>query len=234
MEESYRRAQKLTQLPPFPNFPEALANLVADGGINVTREEAASFIQDAAKQKDEDEQPGPAPVLGPGRVESLKHFEQQGKMRTEFGQIAAEALSKMHAFEVLYDGRNWFCFLPRSWAKVVPENGNAPWKPRRPVSVFCSFGRAPSKSSTPETRISLHFYVTSMKDPALRVECVKALRKAGFNVGQTPVWSQFFVSKRPVADPADRDEVREAMEKLLAAAKDEFSKAQAVLTSVFQ
>ena len=78
-----------------------------------------------------------------------------------------------------------------------------------------------------------------MNDAKLRLDCVKALEKAGFKLGrkafrEEAMWSTFFSSKQPVSDPRDEDEVREAVGKLLTKAKDQFSRAEAALTNVFQ
>jgi hypothetical protein len=78
-----------------------------------------------------------------------------------------------------------------------------------------------------------------MDDAKLRSECVRALEGAGFGpvrapFSDEPMWSTFFSDRQSVSNPDDEREVRAAMYKLLADARDKFSKAEAALASVFQ
>lgn len=77
-----------------------------------------------------------------------------------------------------------------------------------------------------------------MNDPALRMACVKALRESGYKLAEkafreSATYSRFYRSSRTVRASGDEEEMRDAMERLVGKAKEEFPKVKAVLKGVF-
>jgi hypothetical protein len=77
-----------------------------------------------------------------------------------------------------------------------------------------------------------------MNDPILRLACVKALSESGFKLGkmafrEDATFSRFYRASHSVRDSGDEEEVRDAINKLIKKAKDEFPKVEAVLKGVF-
>jgi len=78
-----------------------------------------------------------------------------------------------------------------------------------------------------------------MEDPALRLECIKSLKAAGFTLGkkafdENATYSRFYGKTVKIKDETDYDEMRAAIEKLLEKAKIEFPKAEKVFRTVFK
>ena len=140
--------------------------------------------------------------------------------------------NKTGSYEILRERPREVCFLPLSWAKVIPENGIVRRNLRRLVSVVChlEFGR----NKSPQNRLSLTFSVRPMNNAQKRLDCLKVLKDAGFKIRDTPEYSQFFNITQDVFNPKDKFEVGEAMVKLLTQAMDQFRRAEAALTKVFK
>lgn len=145
----------------------------------------------------------------------------------------ATATLKQHACEILYSGPRMLYFIPDSWAKIVPANCTA-WGKwiTRPVSVVCWIEQG-------EKRIRLVFEVARMNDPQLRLKCVRRLSDAGFAptkaaYKEDATYSRFHSLNISFNDRGDEDEVKDAVEKLVAKAKEHFPKVEAVLADVFK
>lgn len=152
-------------------------------------------------------------------------------MAVHFQDAATDALSEAGDFEVLCANPKTVWFLPQSWAKMVPENATVWPHLSRRVSVACWLACGTDK-------IRIIFEVCRMTDPRLRLECVKALDKAGFKFwkaafNEEAQYSRFFSTTQAVSDVNDDDEVREATGKLLTKIREQFSKAEAVFKNVF-
>ena len=153
-------------------------------------------------------------------------------MENRFQQIACEVLEIGNMFERLSVQSNAVWFLPNSWTELVPENGTV-WKHlNRPVSVVGQLYRG-------NKDVWVYFLVTGMDDPELRRACVRGLRDAGFALGKKASdkdakLSIFFRHKHPVNDMDDEGQVRDGIEKVLAAAKVQLPKIEGVLKTVFQ
>ena len=77
-----------------------------------------------------------------------------------------------------------------------------------------------------------------MDNLQLRLNCVKKLQKAGFNLTQKAFqentkYSRFFSAIQKVSDITDQEAVRDAVNKLLQKAKTQFPKAKEVFQEVF-
>jgi hypothetical protein len=161
--------------------------------------------------------------------EAIKLIVEYGEV-SSFSQLATEIVGHADC-EILKKNPNNVWFIPNTWAKVVPENGTAWTFLWRPVSVVCWMDLWQDK-------ISLLFEVSRMTDPALRMACVKALSESGFKLTKRAfkegaTYSRFYRSSRPVRASGDEKEMRDAMERLVGKAKEEFPKVEAVLKGVF-
>jgi len=152
-------------------------------------------------------------------------------MTSAFNEVATEAVEDESDCEILYSTPKQVWFLPKSWAKVVPENGTA-WKHlKRPVSVCCWVRQG--------RQARVYFEVCAMDDPDLRLACVRALRDAGFKLikkafSMDAQYSKFFNSSAKVKDWTDREELADAIGKAFGKAREQFSKVEAVLKKVFK
>jgi hypothetical protein len=151
-----------------------------------------------------------------------------------FKQVMEDLLEKEGDFEILYSGPSWCWFLPKSWSKLIPENGIAAgWTHlKRPVSIGCWFEEY--KGS-----ISSHFEVSKMTDPDLRLIVVQALRVAGFKFtnkafDRNATYSRFYGENAKIDGISDYENVYSVVENLLEKTKEEFSKAEAVFRNVFE
>ncbi len=152
-------------------------------------------------------------------------------MVSNFEQVANETLAKEGGYEILRSGSNMVWFIPDSWARLVPENATTWGGLKRPVSVACWFVKRSEK-------LRLIFEVCRMKDSGLRMACVTGLQDAGFKLTKLAFkedakYSRFFNSNQRISDFSDEEEVRKAVAKLLARAKEQFPKAEAVFKKVF-
>ncbi len=148
-----------------------------------------------------------------------------------FSQLATEIVTQTGDGEVLKTYPKQLWFIPHSWAKIVPENGTGWTHLSRPVSVVCWVELWQGK-------INILFEVSRMDDPALRLACVKALSENGFKLTkmafkENAVYSRFYRTSHDVRDSGDEEEMRDAIEKVVGKAKEQFSKVEAVLKSVF-
>lgn len=153
-------------------------------------------------------------------------------MVNTFSQAAEDILGADGKHETLYSSPSQIWFLPDSWKTLVPENGIVWTFLKRPVSVCCWFEYY-------KGTLYSHFEVCKMDDPALRLECVKSLKAAGFTLGkraflEQATYSRFYGKTVRINDGTDYDEMRSAIEKLLGKAKAEFSKAEKVFRTVFK
>jgi hypothetical protein len=148
-----------------------------------------------------------------------------------FQRVVHEVLQKDGPYVILASRPRWVSFVPESWAKILPDNGTA-WRHfTRNISVCCWLAGRPGK-------VRLVFEVSRMDDPKLRLACVQALRDAGFRVlksafRQDAKYSRFFSVAHKVKDFDDTREVQDGVVALLAKAKMQFPKAEAVLRNVF-
>jgi len=148
-----------------------------------------------------------------------------------FAEVARDVLEKEGSFEVLLSNPRWIWFLPTSWAKVVPANGDV-WKNlSRRVGVACWMCQEKHK-------IRLVFEVSRMKDPKQRLACVTALREVGFRLvrgafREDATYSRFFSAFQQVDDTDGEERIREAVGALIAKATEQFPKAEAALAEVF-
>ena len=153
-------------------------------------------------------------------------------MVSAFSQATEDVLGVDGKYEILYSSPSQIWFLPDSWKTLVPENGIMWTSLKRPVSVCCWFEYYKGK-------LYSHFEVCKMDDPALRLECVKSLKAAGFTLGkkafdENATYSRFYGKTVKIKDETDYDEMSSAIEKLLEKAKDEFPKVEKVLKEVFK
>jgi hypothetical protein len=89
-----------------------------------------------------------------------------------------------------------------------------------------------------QDKINLVFEVCRMTDPAERMACVKALSEAGFKLTkmafkENASFSRFYRASHDVRDSGDEEEMRDALEKVVGKAKEQFAKVEAVLRKVF-
>lgn len=153
-------------------------------------------------------------------------------MSSVFNEVATEALEKTDDCEVLYSSPKQLWFLPKSWAKVVPENSDV-WKHlSRPVSLYCRVYQG--------SQARIIFEVSKMKDDDadLRLECVKALHKNGYKLTKLAFTrdaklSRFFRVAAKVSDWTDRENLTEAVGKIMGRAREHFPKVEAILKKVF-
>lgn len=148
-----------------------------------------------------------------------------------FQQAVEDLLEKEGDFEVHYSSYAYVWFIPNSWIKLIPENGIAWTNMKRPISVCCWI-------EDWKDSFSIHFEVSKMSDPDLRLRLVNELKDAGFKLSskafdREATFSRFYASKARVKDKSDYEEVYEALEKLLKKAKKEFPKAEKVFHEVF-
>ena len=163
--------------------------------------------------------------------EAIDLIVEYGMVST-FMQAIEDVLEADGKYEILYSSPSQFWFLPDSWNTLVPENGIAWPSLKRPVSVCCWFEYYKGK-------LYSHFEVCKMDDPALRLECVKSLKAAGFTLGkkafdENATYSRFYGKTVKIKDETDYDEMSSAIKKLLEKAKPEFSKAETVFKDVFK
>ncbi len=152
-------------------------------------------------------------------------------MTSAFNEVATEIIEKEDDCEILFSPPKRVWFLPKSWAKVVPENGTAWKRLKRKVSVCCWVLQG--------KQARVYFEVCAMDDPDLRLTCVKALRDAGFKLGKMAFrkdaqYSKFFNSSAKVKDWTDREELTDAIGKAFYKAREQFSKVEAILQKVFK
>lgn len=146
-------------------------------------------------------------------------------------QATDDILNEDGGYEILYSRPASVWFLPKTWAKVVPENG-AVWSHlNKNVGVACwiEFWK---------NDIMLHFELSKMKEPDLRPECAKRLKEASFKLSnkalsENAIYSRFYGKAQKVTDMTDYEEVRSTIEKILAKAKEEFPCAEKVFREVF-
>ena len=152
-------------------------------------------------------------------------------MTSAFNEAATEIIEDKGGCEVLSSTPKQVWFLPKSWAKIVPENGTA-WKHlKRRVSVCCWIYQGKQARAI--------FEISAMDNPSLRLACVKALRDAGFKFtkmafSKDAIYSRFFNSSAKVNDWTDREKLAEAIEKIFGKAAEQFPKVEAVLKKVFK
>lgn len=164
-------------------------------------------------------------------AEAIKLIVEYGEINV-FSQLADEIICRDADCEILQTGRSGLHFIPISWAQVVPENSTV-WKGyfKKPVSVVCWLG------FVSDEKIQLNFAVSRMDDPALRKACVKALSENGFKLKKAfredARYSTFYSDNRPLRDSGDEEEVRNAIASVVAKAKEQFPKVEAVLKDVF-
>ncbi|MEI8194813.1 MAG: PD-(D/E)XK nuclease family protein [Phycisphaerae bacterium] len=163
--------------------------------------------------------------------EAIDQIVEYG-VASEFEQVGSEVLAKEGEFEILYATPKQLWFIPTTWSKLVPTNSTAWSHLRRPVSVACWLFNY-------SDHIRLIFEVSAMDDPKLRLECVRRLKSAGFQLDKRAfeegaTYSRFWRCTQPVNDMSDAEETKEAVNKLLTKAKDQFPKVEAVLKEVFQ
>ena len=155
---------------------------------------------------------------------------------TEFGsvgtgqQIIEDVLAE-EGYELLRSAPRFIMFMPESWRKIVPENGTAWTRMKRPVSVACWFQLGREK-------VRAAFELSRMDDPKLRLACAEKLRDAGFKLtrkafDEDAKYSRFFSLVQRVEDMSDEEAVRNAAKKLLQKAKSQFPKAEEVFREVF-
>jgi hypothetical protein len=154
-------------------------------------------------------------------------------MASVFTQTAVDVLKKDGEYEILCERPNEVWFMPASWTKVVPENGNAWQHLTRPVSVACWLHKSR------RDKMYLKFEVCRMNDPKLRMRCVEHLREAGFKLtkrafDEDAKYSRFLNDSRAISEFDNEEELRDAVDKLLTDAKEDFQKALAVLREVFK
>ncbi len=162
--------------------------------------------------------------------EAIKLIVEYGEI-SSFSQLASEIVTHAGDSEILkvYPKQLWF--IPHSWAKVVPENATAwPYLSRR-VSVVCWI-------ELWHDRINLLFEVCQMTDPTKRLACVKALSGGGFKLTkmafkENAVYSRFYRESHEVRNSGDDEQMRDAIEKVVGKAREQFPKVEAVLQGVF-
>lgn len=154
-------------------------------------------------------------------------------MMSAFSEAAEEVVTNDGVYDILSSTPTHFWFMPQSWVPLIPENGVAEvWTSlKRPVSICCWFEYY-------KKALYSHFEVCKMDDLDLRLKCVEALRDAGFTLDKrafdkNATFSRFYGKTVKIKDETDYDEMRSAVEKLLAKMKEEFPKAEAVFRDVF-
>ncbi len=162
--------------------------------------------------------------------EAIKLIVEYGEV-SSFNDIVTEILSHDEDCEILraYPKQLWF--IPHSWAKSVPENGTAWTHLSRSVSVV-------GWIELWDDNINVVFEVSRMNDPALRLACVQALSDNGFKLTkrafrEEAIYSRFYRTSRRLRDSGDEEEVRDAIDRVVKRAKEQFPKVEAVLKSVF-
>ena len=153
-------------------------------------------------------------------------------MVSVFTEAVSNALDAMGDHEILQRSAKSVSFLPASWAKIVPENGIMWSFLKRPVSVRCWIEQVSERSR-------LICEVSGMKDPKLRLACVKALSNADFKLTKKAFeegakYSRFYTSSQKVSDWTDEQEVADAVNKLFVKAEPHFEKAAAVFRKIFK
>ncbi len=152
-------------------------------------------------------------------------------MASAFNEVATEIIEDKGDCEILYSSPKEVWFLPKWWAKVVPENGTVWRYLKRPVSVCCWVLQG--------SQARVYFEVCAMDDSDLRLACVEALRDAGFKLtkrafSKDAQYSRFFNSSAKVKDWTDREELTDAIGKAFGKAREQFPKVEAVLKKVFK
>jgi hypothetical protein len=166
--------------------------------------------------------------------EAIDLIVEYGMVST-FSQAAEDVLGADGKYEILSSSPSQFWFLPNSWKSLIPENAIvSSWVStlKRTVSICCWFEYYKGK-------LYSHFEACKMDDPALRLECVKSLKAAGFILGKkafddNATYSRFYGKTVKIKDETDYDEMSSAIKKLLEKAKPEFSKAETVFKDVFK
>ena len=162
--------------------------------------------------------------------DAIKLIVEYGEISC-FSRVASEVL-EANDCEILNARPTVVWFMPRSWAKIVPENGTQWPGLKRQVSVVCWI-------EVFRNKVHLHFEICRMTDPKLRMKLVSRLHEAGFKLGskaftEDAIYSRFYSPSRiAVTDPGDENEMEDAVAKLVAKAKEQFPKAEAVLREVF-
>lgn len=162
--------------------------------------------------------------------EAIRLIVEYGEV-SSFNELASEIVGHDGDCEVLSAAPKQLWFIPKSWAKLVPENGSAWTHLKRPVSVACWLNLYDDK-------ISVVFEVSRMTAPALRMSCVRALRESGYKLTKKAfdvdaTYSRFYRSSRSLRDSADEEGMRDALQSLIGKAREEFPKVEAVFRSVF-
>lgn len=162
--------------------------------------------------------------------EAIDMIVQFGKSSI-FQQVLEELLKKDDDYEILYSSSTYIWFLPKSWAKLIPENGVVWTHMTRPVSVIIWI-------EDWEDAFYSHFEICKMDDPDLRLQLVKSLSDKGFKLtskafNRDATYSRFYGSSVKVSDKADYDKVSAALSKLLDKAKKEFDKVEDTFAQVF-
>ena len=166
----------------------------------------------------------------PEHKEAITLIVKYGEI-SSFSQLATESVTHAADSEILKAYPKALWFIPHSWAKIVLENGTAWTHLSRPVSVACWI-------ELWHDQINLLFEVCRMTDPAVRMACVKALSEAGFRLTkmafkESATYSRFYRASHEVRDSGDEEELRDAIEKVVGKAKEQFSKVEAVPKNVF-
>lgn len=162
--------------------------------------------------------------------EAIDLIVEYGK--TSVFQQAMEDLLKTEGdFEVHYSSPAYVWFIPTSWATLIPENGVAWTHLKRPISVVCWI-------EDWKDAFHIHFEVSRMDDPELRLRLVRALKDKGFKLSskafdKNATYSRFYGQSVKVNFKSDYDEVYGALRRLLEKAKKEFSTAEGVFREVF-
>jgi hypothetical protein len=146
-----------------------------------------------------------------------------------------EFLNKDQICEIISSNANRILFIPKPWAKYVPENSTAPlWqKHKKLFSVGCFI-----RFSNPKQQVELICEVSSMPDPDLRMATVTALKNAGFKLKQEAfrkdaVYSRFFSKRKEIGDMTDTEEIGRAVKTLYAEFKPQITSAEQVFKEVF-
>jgi len=162
--------------------------------------------------------------------EAIDLIIEYGKV-SAFQQAAEDVLKEYGGMEILYSSSGSIWFMPKSWTQLIPDNGLMWSSLTRPVSVCCWFEYWKNK-------IYSHFEICKMEDKDLRIDLVKSLSEAGFNLRQQAfeaeaTYSRFYGKTSKVKDETDYDENYSVVKSLLIKAKEEFPKAEAVFRNVF-
>jgi hypothetical protein len=147
-------------------------------------------------------------------------------------QAVNDVLKNDGDYEILYSGSSSVWFLPKSWSGIIPENGIAWTSLKRPVSLCCWF-------EFYKSNIYIHFEISKMNDPSLRLKCVNYLKEAGYSLSskafdENATYSRFYGKNVKINDMTDYNQVYEGVEKLLKKAKEEFEKVESILRNIFQ